>query len=1037
MGMVLTILSLPLTAQVVFEVEETMVDRNDTVEVEITTNNFMGVVGFNLPHTYDSTVLEYIDVINVNPDLGGLTAQGPGPGSSLPNGQMVVNWFDQSTETVDLPNGSTLFSIRFRGIGNDCDTSVVNITDLGRRKIEVLDENLDDLPFSIDSGFVAINGTDCESLPDVTFRLNQASGMPATEVCLQLQVDGFIDIENFQWSLKWDQSVATFSRVTNFNLPSLTAGKFNFDQNNDALLCIWDDDQGQAITVPNGTRIADICFNIVGMPGDMTDVFWSDSPLPLEVSRLNEPMPIGASTQSGKLTVTQPSSGDPIQMIVCDAEGRCGEPICVPVKVVNFVEINSFQFSMEIPNGVSVSDPNSRNHALPGFGTSKIANPQAGVVRGLWDDPQGGCQTLPDSTVLFEICLESTDEGVYDINMSNTPLRVEFLDCDDMFPDVELVGPGKLTVSCMGAPNVSVTLRDTLKVRCADRCRGFIDVNPMGGSGNYTIRWTEDGNPLSQFDDQTQASNLCGGNYRIIVCDATDPNNCDTLDVNLRKPELISVTETITPATSGCNGEILLNVQGGTPNYFFRWDPNANSQTTNPAIDLCKGKYNCTITDSENCTFITDSFTVTGAPIVLGEPMITEPDCAGDCDGGIDLVVSGGCGPLSYAWTVVSGMGTISNPNSMNQTGLCAGQYKVVVTDTAGGMAMSTITVNEPDPISVQLDSVQNGDSGFIFVSISGGTVTGNYVCKWTDSQGNLVGQNTDLGPVPPGTYIKMTTDDNGCMSVDTFTIAMMDLSVTINTSITAGGTNVSCNGECDGTADVIVSNGSGSYSYSWSHDPALTGASVSDLCADTYRVTVEDQISGATEVQSFVITEPDSLTATIVEMDCASGMGVRDGAYRAVPEGGSRPYNYLWCNNSTSSVPTNLEGGTLCNVLITDANGCQIFVDDIDICIDSMGPVDLPCFEGRDVITPNDDGMNDFLQISCTEDSRFADNELFIYNRRGQLIQQYGNYNNDWRGTDMDGNLVTEDAYMWVFVVTLSNGQNQVYRGTVTVLLN
>ena len=91
MALVMAICVSSLSAQVVFEVEETMVDRNDTVEVEVTTNNFMGVVGFNLPHTYDSTVLEFIDVINAHPDLGGLTAQGPGPGSSLHNGQMVVN----------------------------------------------------------------------------------------------------------------------------------------------------------------------------------------------------------------------------------------------------------------------------------------------------------------------------------------------------------------------------------------------------------------------------------------------------------------------------------------------------------------------------------------------------------------------------------------------------------------------------------------------------------------------------------------------------------------------------------------------------------------------------------------------------------------------------------------------------------------------------------------------------------------------------------------------------------------------------------
>ena len=64
------------------------------------------------------------------------------------------------------------------------------------------------------------------------------------------------------------------------------------------------------------------------------------------------------------------------------------------------------------------------------------------------------------------------------------------------------------------------------------------------------------------------------------------------------------------------------------------------------------------------------------------------------------------------------------------------------------------------------------------------------------------------------------------------------------------------------------------------------------------------------------------------------------------------------------------------------------------------------------DVISPNNDGLNDALVIPCSDFKTVA---LKIFNRWGDLVFESDNYNNNWAGTH-DGNDLPPGPYYYVF---------------------
>src|SRR6185369_8989452 len=105
------------------------------------------------------------------------------------------------------------------------------------------------------------------------------------------------------------------------------------------------------------------------------------------------------------------------------------------------------------------------------------------------------------------------------------------------------------------------------------------------------------------------------------------------------------------------------------------------------------------------------------------------------------------------------------------------------------------------------------------------------------------------------GTYCVTVTDAHGCSYSCCY-------AVTEPTALSAScsGSNVSCNGGTNGSASVLATGGTPSYSYAWSNGD--NSASISGLSAGTYCVTVTDA-HGCSYSCCYSVTEPTALSAS------------------------------------------------------------------------------------------------------------------------------------------------------------------------------
>lgn len=137
---------------------------------------------------------------------------------------------------------------------------------------------------------------------------------------------------------------------------------------------------------------------------------------------------------------------------------------------------------------------------------------------------------------------------------------------------------------------------------------------------------------------------------------------------------------------------------------------------------------------------------------------------------------------------------------------------------------------------------------------------------------------------------------------------------------------------------------------------------------------------------------------------------------------------NYLWSTGSSSSSITVNQSGYY-SLTVTDNNGC--FATDSTQQVVVRMPEDEITISSN-IITPNDDGINDFFVIEDIENYDYLF-EVYIYNRWGQLIYESTDYATDeqWDGKTDNGKAV--DAGPYYFVIKTPNAEDKL--GTINVL--
>ena len=348
-------------------------------------------------------------------------------------------------------------------------------------------------------------------------------------------------------------------------------------------------------------------------------------------------------------------------------------------------------------------------------------------------------------------------------------------------------------------------------------------------------------------------------------------------------------------------GSIDIATLNGNAPLTYSWD---NGATTEDISGLSAGTYTVTVTDANNCSE-TSTFTInnnTGSLSIDGAQLYVE-NC-GSGDGSIDVTVSGGTIPYSYAW---SNGETVEDIDSLS-----AGSYQLTVTDGSGCSLSANYTVgNNSGTLSVTgvvNDASCTSANGVINQTATGGNGSLSYLWGGGQTTQNITG-------LVAGNYTCTITDQAGCYTTNNYTVNQNNGGISISSSIV---TNELCG---DGQGAINITTTGQNLSFSW--DNGATTEDISGLSAGNYVCTISTA-QGCTFTSNpiSVLNSSGSLlvgTPAVTDELCTNGQG----AINMSVTNGSTPYTYLWSSGETVEDITGLSAGVY-SMTVTDANGCS-----------------------------------------------------------------------------------------------------------------
>lgn len=457
-----------------------------------------------------------------------------------------------------------------------------------------------------------------------------------------------------------------------------------------------------------------------------------------------------------------------------------------------------------------------------------------------------------------------------------------------------------LSVTILADPVLLVEANQITAAGCAGAADGTATIIASGGTAPYSYAWDD---PLAQT--MATASGLDAGDYTITVTDAKGCTEMLTVTVPERAALAVSETYSSFPACYGdANGSLGILASGGTGAYTYTWSTGATGEQVN---SIAAGDYTVTITDANTGCSIEQALSLTQPTVLqIASTQATQPACEGDCNGSLNVSATGGTGAYTYAWT--------SGSTSATASGLCAGDYSVTITDANNCMVSTDLSLSDPAAISLNAWSTTLPDcsddcNGSMSITVD--NATSPVLFLWDNGAFGSRANNLCAGE-----YQVAVLDANGCEASFSNTLPAYP-ALQINDIST---TDISCSDYCDGSITVAASGGNGSLSYRWSH--GATGASLSNLCAGTYTVTIRDQ-SGCSIRQSITLTEPQALRlSTLERQDPACAFG-SDGLIEMAASGGTGTLSYAWAHGATGARITDLTAGYY-TATVTDQNGCS-----------------------------------------------------------------------------------------------------------------
>jgi len=943
----------------------TSADPGTNICLPFTTVNFDSIETFQGSIMWDPAILEFTGVQNFA--LPGLSA-GSFNTNNAANGTAAFVWFDNTGVTpASIPDNGSIFEICFDVIGDLGTKSTVKAFD-GSASIQISSP----APVGI-RDFVVVEGcvTVGEEIEPQLFGIKADSVLVDiinSEVCVDFSTNNFDDIVGMQYTLQWDPSVLAYNRVE-AEIPEFSS-TFNAP-GNDRLRYSWTNPPGVGLTLPDETVIYRVCFDIVGDCEDSTPLsFIGETGRPIEIT-------------DGSF-MSLPDSE--VMMIDGRVEIICGINLSTTINNVRCNGESNGSINLMITGGDAPY-----------------------TVEWEWDNGNG---SQIDNGITINSLIVGQGADTYCVTVTD--------------------GVGDTATACY-----DIAEPDPIVIN-VDVMGNAVSIDYSGGNGMLTDQISPAIADLNNVPD---------GTYTVTVTDSRGCTESEVFVIGPDCPNPVELSTVVFSAVCGGDGRIEVNCSGGSGDYSISSDPIlffANGAFT----DVPAGTYAITCLDNQNsaCTETVTIEVLQGTPedLIVTDIAVSDSPCTG-MNGQASFMLSGLCGSLSCE-VLVNGTNTQACSLTDNGDGSYSGSFPVgthtiTLTDDLTGMELSSSFTIALSP-NVLRATVQSAMDGAIDINVLGGTAP--YSFFWMDPDGNLIGNvNTEdlSGLTVTGVYSVTIIDALGCsfaLSINLQGDEELDLLVD-DVDQPFGGFATPCLDECMGAISGNISGGDAPYTVILTNENAqdqsfeISGEGLFDLdnlCAGSYMVELMDNSGNAlTWPNTVIISAPGPIIIAEDEINCPD-MGQSNGSISTAVSGGTGlGYVYSWIPENNDPIPgptnENLAAGNY-TLIVEDSNGCQGQAS-FDLLTDCMEASE--CFEARRLITPNEDGANDFFVIRCVNNMGYS---LSIFDRWSELVYSSSNYQNNWAGIDLDGDELPEGAYYWV----LETG-SQVYRGTVTLLRN
>ncbi|WP_282042652.1 T9SS type B sorting domain-containing protein [Winogradskyella flava] len=510
-------------------------------------------------------------------------------------------------------------------------------------------------------------------------------------------------------------------------------------------------------------------------------------------------------------------------------------------------------------------------------------------------------------------------------------------------------------VTIVEPPLLTVTAALTTPLSCTD---GEITIYAEGGTPPYYYFI----NSTTDFQSVPEVVVTAPGIYDITVVDANNCSSSTTITVDdFLAPEFTIDTTDILCGGTGDTGTIAVNITNPNGNSIA-YSIDGGSTFTNSSVftGLIAGDYDVVVQYTSGtavCTTAPQTVTIIENTAISGTAELTAPyDCTSD--GTITVTtVSGGNPPYEYS---LDGS-TFQNSNVF--TGLTQGTYTITIRDDNDCTAITNDIVldalNPPTDLAFSNTPVDCASmtSDVTITSATGGTGTLEYQIIAPASAVTAYQTSNVFSGLAPDTYTFQVRDENDCIYSESFTIDPIE-TPTINVVLTEGL-------DCTATPDAQFTGtitGTAPYTYAISFNGAAyaslgsTGAAFNYNTSNngTYQFQVTDA-NGCT-AESSVITvnpiSPPAFSAVVVSQPVLCN-GDSNGSIDITIDNtvGTPPFT-INVNNDTTSTDYGTQTSGLTagayTITITDANSCSsteaITISEPNAINFDLSKIDITC---------------------------------------------------------------------------------------------